>query len=154
MRRTLLPAACPFLDPLFSFNARRHDRYCPRMGREKMRKPHKPGRQTPRIVDMPNVPAETKKNVVLSHIMSAEDQMGRTIRELTQRKYGEHTVEERDVLDLPAEEREAALNELAFYASAQLPAHAPIDAREMAARTAANCQQALARLIPLVQTNG
>ncbi|MGW6202041.1 hypothetical protein ACWF9B_00070 [Streptomyces sp. NPDC055089] len=123
------------------------------MGREKMRKPRKPGKQTPRIVDMPNVSVETKKNVVLNHIMSAEDPMGRTVRELTQRKYGEFTVEERDVLDLPAEAREAALNDLAFYASAQLPAEASMDVQEAAARTAANCRQALARLRPLVQAN-
>ncbi|MEU6400721.1 hypothetical protein ABZ867_27545 [Streptomyces cinnamoneus] len=41
------------------------------MGREKARKPRKPGKQTPRIVDLPNVSVETKKNVVLNHIMSA-----------------------------------------------------------------------------------
>ncbi|MET7534516.1 hypothetical protein ACFWB1_27065 [Streptomyces goshikiensis] len=123
------------------------------MGREKARKPHKPGRQTPRIVDLPNVPVDTKKNMVLNHIMSAEDPVGRTIRELAQRKYGEFTVEERDVLDLPTEAREAALNDLAFYASAQVPADAPMGAQEAAARTAANCQQALARLIPLVQAS-
>lgn len=121
------------------------------MGREKRGKPRKPGKQTPRIVDMPNVPVETKKNVVLSHIMSAEDATGRMIRELTQRKYGEFTVDERDVLDLPSEAREAALNDLAFYASAQVPAGAPMDVREMAARTATNCEQALARLLPPIQ---
>lgn len=119
-----------------------------------MRKPRKPGKQTPRTGYMPNVSVETKKNVVLKHIMSAEDPMGRTVRELTQRKYGEFTVEERDVLDLPAEAREAALNDLAFYASAQLPAEAPMDVLEAAARAAANCRQALARLRPLVQANG
>lgn len=47
------------------------DRYGPCMGREKARKPRKPGKQTPRIVDLPNVSVETKKNVVLNHIMSA-----------------------------------------------------------------------------------
>ncbi|MEV5204206.1 hypothetical protein [Streptomyces sp. NPDC053720] len=124
------------------------------MGREKVGKPRKPGKQTPRIVDMPNVPAETKKNVVLNHIMSAEDPVGRMVQELTQRKYGEFTVEERDVLDLPAEEREAALTDLMFYASARVPADAPMGAQEAAARTAANCQQALARLRPLVEANG
>jgi hypothetical protein len=58
------------------------------------------------------------------------------------------------VLDLFTEAREAALNDLAFYASAQVPADAPMGAQEAAARTAANCQQALARLRPLVQANG
>ncbi|MFC9646728.1 hypothetical protein ACFTZF_51380 [Streptomyces mirabilis] len=116
------------------------------MGREKQ---GKPGKQTPRIVDMPNVPVETKKNVILSHIMSAEDPTWRTVRELTQRKYGEFTVDERDVLDLSPEAREAALSNLAFYASAQVPAGAPMGVQEAAARTAANCKQALARLLPL-----
>ncbi len=116
-----------------------------------MRKPRKPGKLTPRIVDMPNVSTETKKNVVLNHIMSSEDPVGRAIRELTVRKYGEFTVEERDVLDLPVEAREAALNDLAFYASAQVPAGAPMGAQETAVRTAANCRQALARLVPLLQ---
>jgi hypothetical protein len=119
------------------------------MGREKQGKPRKPGKQTPRIVDMPNVPAETKKNVVLTHIMSAEDPTGRAVLEMTQRKYGEFTVEERDVLDLPSEAREAALSDLAFYASARVPADAPMGVQEAAARTAANCKQALARLLPL-----
>lgn len=122
------------------------------MGREKRGKPRKPGKQTPRIVDMPNVPVETKKNVVLSHIMSAEDPTWRTVRELTQRKYGEFTVDERDVLDLPPETQEAVLNDLAFYASAQVPADAPMGVREAAARTAANCKQALARLLPLTNS--
>lgn len=124
------------------------------MGREKKGKPRKPGKQAPRIVDMPNVSVETKKNVILNHIMSSEDPMGRAIQEMLQRKYGEFTVEERDVLDLPAEAREAALNDLVFYASAQVPADAPMGAQEAVVRTAANCQQALARLRLIVQTNG
>ena len=124
------------------------------MGREKMRKPRKPGKPTPRIVDMPNVSAEMKKNVVLNHIMSTGDPMGRAVRELAERKYGGFTVEERDVLDLPGEAREAALNDLAFYASAQVPTSAAMGAQEVAARTAANCQQALTRLRPLIEANG
>ncbi|MEU3855676.1 hypothetical protein [Streptomyces sp. NPDC029554] len=124
------------------------------MGREKMHKPRKADKPKPRIVDMPNVSVETKKNVVLSHIMSTGDPMGQAVLQLTQRKYGDFTVEERDVLDLPADAREAALNDLAFYASAQLPAEAPLGAQEAAARTAANCRQALARLIPLLQADG
>ncbi|UUA11585.1 MULTISPECIES: hypothetical protein [Streptomyces] len=124
------------------------------MGRDKMHKPRKQGKPKPRIVDMPNVPVETKKNVVLSHIMSTGDPMGRAVRELVERRYGEFTVEERDVLDLPEEARKAALNDLAFYASAQLPADAAMGAQEVAVRTAANCQQALARLSPLIQANG
>ncbi|MFF8431705.1 hypothetical protein ACF07Y_42570 [Streptomyces sp. NPDC016566] len=122
------------------------------MGREKRGKPRKPGKQTPRIVDMPNVSVETKKNVILTHIMSAEEPTGRMVRELAQRRYGEFTVDERDVLDLPSEAREAALKDLAFYASAQVPADAPMGAQETAARTAANCKQALARLLPLART--
>ncbi|MFE9499821.1 hypothetical protein [Streptomyces collinus] len=106
------------------------------MGREKRGKPRKPGKQTPRIVDMANVPEETKKGVILNHIMSGEEPMGRMVRELTQRRYGEFTVEERDVLDLPAQSRGAALGSLA----------------KAAVRTAENCKQALARLLPLIQT--
>lgn len=39
-----------------------------------------------------------------------------------------------------------ALNDLALYASAQMPLQAPMEVREQAARTAANCPQALTRL--------
>ncbi|MGW1871621.1 hypothetical protein ACWCPS_39700 [Streptomyces mauvecolor] len=121
------------------------------MGREKAHKPRKPHRETPRIVDMATVSVETKKNVVLSYIMSAEDPTWRMLEAATQRRYGEFTVAERDLLDLPAPARTDALNDLAFYASAQIPAQAPMGAQEAAARTAANCRQALARLLPLVE---
>ncbi|MFF5938980.1 hypothetical protein [Streptomyces sp. NPDC012508] len=103
---------------------------------------------------MLNVSVETKKNVVLSYIMEGEGPVWRMTRELTQRKYGEFTVEERDLLDLPAQARTDALNQLAFYATAQVPAQAAMGAQEAAARAAANCRQALARLAPLVEDQG
>lgn len=121
------------------------------MGREKPGKPRKPHRETPRIVDMTTVSVETKKNVVLSYIMSAEDPTWLMVQAATQSRYGQFTVAERDLLDLPAQTRTEALNDLAFYASAQLPAQAPMGVQETAARTAANCRQALARLLPLVE---
>lgn len=120
------------------------------MGREKARKPRKPHKETPRIVDMAAVSPKTKKNVVLSYIMSAEDQTWRMVQAATQRRYGEFTVAERDLLGLPPQARTEALNDLKFYAAAQIPAQAPMGAQEAAARTAANCRQALARLLPLV----
>ncbi|WP_371637715.1 hypothetical protein OG988_40615 [Streptomyces zaomyceticus] len=121
------------------------------MGREKPNKPRKPRGETPRIIDMPNVSVETKKNAVLSCITEGEGPAWRMTHMLMQQRYGEFTVEERDLLDLPAQTRTDALNELAFYATAQMPAQAPMGAQEAAARAAANCRQALARLAPLVE---
>ncbi|MFZ3562708.1 hypothetical protein ACOKM5_43000 [Streptomyces sp. BH097] len=123
------------------------------MGRNKAHKPRKPNdkRKTPRIVDMMNVSADMKKNVVLSRIMHDGDQTWQMLQALTTQKYGQFTVEERDILDLPPQARHEVLRDLRFYASAQIPAQAPIDAREAAVRTAANCQQALGRLLPLVE---
>ncbi|WP_329295557.1 hypothetical protein [Streptomyces sp. NBC_01455] len=121
------------------------------MGREKPNKPRKPQRETPRIVDMPNVSVRTKKNVVITHIMSSGDPTWRMVEALTKQKHGDFTVAERDLLDLPAQARTEALNDLAFYATAQVPPQAPLGAQEAAARTAANCRQALARLRPLVE---
>ncbi|MBT2439952.1 hypothetical protein J7E93_07420 [Streptomyces sp. ISL-36] len=119
------------------------------MGREKARKPRKPEKQVPRIVDMPNVSAETKKNVVFACI--AQEEVWPSLRAMLAIRYGEFTVEECDLLDLPAQARADALNDLTFYASAQIPVQAPIAAREAAVRTAANCRQALDRLLPLVE---
>lgn len=119
------------------------------MGREKARKPRKPEKEIPRIVDMANVSAETKKNVVLSNII--RDQAWGSLHAVLTSRYGEFTVEERDLLDLPTQQRHEAMNDLVTYASAQLPAQAPLDVREAAAKGAANCQQALARLVPLAE---
>ncbi|WP_329353067.1 hypothetical protein OG226_50225 [Streptomyces sp. NBC_01261] len=116
------------------------------MGREKMNKPRKPHNEKPRIVDMVSVPVATQKNVILTYIMSAEDPTWRMVEAGVRNKYGEFTVAERDLLDLPAQARTEALNDLALYASAQMPLQAPMEVREQAARTAANCQQALTRL--------
>ncbi|MFB7360545.1 hypothetical protein [Streptomyces gardneri] len=121
------------------------------MGREKPNKPRKPRGETPRFVDMPNISVEMKKNLVLSYIMEGEGPTWRMTRELTERKFGPFTIEEQDLLDLAAPVRTDALNNLVFYASAQMPAQAPMGAQEAAARTAANCRQALARLAPLVE---
>lgn len=123
------------------------------MGRDKARKPRKPrGEQgVPRIVDMVNVPTQVKKNAVLSYIMQGEDQTWRTLQALLVQKYGPFTINERDLLDLPRQERHEALGDLRFYASAQMPKEAPIGAREAAVRTAANCRQALGRLVPLAE---
>ncbi|MFJ1958765.1 hypothetical protein ACIOGT_38125 [Streptomyces microflavus] len=66
-------------------------------------------------------------------------------------KYGRFTIDERDLLDLPGQERHEAFGDLRFYALARMPAEAPIGAREAAVRTAANCRQALGRLVPLAE---
>ncbi|MFB8441218.1 hypothetical protein ACFC7A_19450 [Streptomyces niveus] len=123
------------------------------MGRDKAHKPRKPNgkRETSRIVDMVNVSTDAKKNAVLSSIMHGQDQTWRMLQALMVQKYGQFTVEERDILDLPRQARHEAFHDLSFYASAQMPAQAPIDVRETAARTAANCQQALGRLLPLAE---
>ncbi|MEU0306471.1 hypothetical protein [Streptomyces cyaneofuscatus] len=123
------------------------------MGWDKARKPRRPrGEQgVPRLVDMVNVSAQAKKNAVLSYIMQAEDQTWRMLQALLGEKYGQFTIDERDHLDLPRQERHEAFGDLRFYASAQIPAQAPIGAREVAVRTAANCCQALGRLVPLAE---
>ncbi|MGW1728230.1 hypothetical protein ACWCQK_35745 [Streptomyces sp. NPDC002306] len=122
------------------------------MGREKANKPRKPQKETPRIVDMPSISVGAKKNLVLSHIMSSEESTWRTIEALTKQKHGDFTVAERDLLDLPAQARAEALNDLEYYAAARVPPQASMRAQEAAARTAANCRQALARLRPLVES--
>ncbi|WP_435240098.1 hypothetical protein [Streptomyces sp. YPW6] len=120
------------------------------MGRDKARKPRRPrGEQgIPRLVDMMNVSAQAKKNAVLSYITQGEDQTWQMLQALLVQKYGPFTINERDLLDLPRQERHEAFSDLRFYASAQIPAQAPIGAREAAVRTAANCRQALGRLVP------
>ncbi|MER5966206.1 hypothetical protein [Streptomyces sp. NPDC002057] len=120
------------------------------MGREKLNKPRGRGKGVPRLVDFANMSEESKKNAVLSYILSANDPTWRMLSELTENKYGPFTIEERDLMDLPAPARADAMNQLEFYATMQLPAQAAIDTREAAARTAANASQALARLRPLI----
>lgn len=120
------------------------------MGRDKARKPRRPRgeQEIPRLVDMVNVSAQTKKNAVLSYIMQGEDQTWRMLQALLVQKYGPFTIDEQDLLDLPRQERDEAFNDLRFYASARIPTQAPIGAREAAVHTAANCRQALGRLVP------
>ncbi|MFJ4710130.1 hypothetical protein ACIP6I_35595 [Streptomyces anulatus] len=123
------------------------------MGRDKARKPRRPRgeQEVPRLVDMVNVSSQAKKNAVLTCIMQGEDQTWRALQALLVQKYGPFTIDERDLLDLPRQERHEAFSDLRFYASAQMPTQAPIGAREVAVRTAANCRQALGRLVPLAE---
>lgn len=73
------------------------------------------------------------------------------VEALTKQRHGDFTLAERDLLELPAQARAEALNDLEFYSAAQVPPQAPMGAQEAAARTSANCRQALARLRPLVE---
>ncbi|MFJ6384734.1 hypothetical protein ACIQI7_32590 [Kitasatospora sp. NPDC092039] len=102
--------------------------------------------RVPRFVDL-DVPADTKRDLVLAHILEGPGDTWHHVSELMKVQYGPFTVAEKDLLDLPEQQRADAVRHLLTYAQMELRSPAPVEAREAAARCAANSQQTLNRLM-------
>ncbi|MFE2128660.1 hypothetical protein [Streptomyces amritsarensis] len=105
------------------------------------------GQRVPRLVDMQHVPADMQRSALVSFVLEGGGPMWRSTHALMVAEYGEFALAERDILDLPEDERREAVLALMEYAHMEMPAGAPMGAREAAARSAANAQQSLKRLM-------